>query len=96
MGWITHDFVCNECNFEFDDLVPTSGGVEDTTEVSCPHCRSEKVTKVLSTPKLASYSILDREARYAALRKRSKDHYHREIKNDPDSWGNSKKDGRKK
>jgi putative FmdB family regulatory protein len=40
---ILYDFVCDQCENEFEDLV------KDPRDARCPRCNSDKVTKLLSS-----------------------------------------------
>ena len=40
------EFVCNECNHSFEDLVRTNDRIED---VICPFCGKDSATKKIST-----------------------------------------------
>ncbi|MFW6415335.1 MAG: FmdB family zinc ribbon protein [Thermodesulfobacteriota bacterium] len=40
-----HEFVCRDCNKEFEELL------QDSSEICCPNCNSKNVRKLLSAVK---------------------------------------------
>jgi hypothetical protein len=76
MGWILHAFSCT-CGTEWEELVDR----EDPKD-TCKACNTE-CKPCISTPGLATFSIMSPEDQAKHLRKRSRDHTKREIKKDP-------------
>jgi hypothetical protein len=84
MGWIYRDFLClnAECQHEFEDLVKP----EEENNQICPIC-GHAARWTISTPHIASYSLMDKDAQAKHLRKRSRDHTMKWLKKDPSHLG---------
>lgn len=89
MAYIVHDYVCDDCGTEWEDLVS-----KDTKSSTCPNCGLETTTPVISATGIAAFSLLSKDARAESLKKRSRDHSKREMKRNSDEiqskWNSGK------
>jgi putative FmdB family regulatory protein len=79
MGWISRDYRCEKCGHEWEDVVQR--GDEDQP---CPMCGTVN-SYVLSATGVASYSLMSKDDQAKHLRKRSRDHTRKMLKQDPSS-----------
>lgn len=82
MGFKLFDFTCEECGYEFEDLV--EAGVEVTP---CPNCGVGYGSRTMSVPNLGKFTMASAEGRSAMLKKRSEEHTHKELKKEPEKFG---------
>jgi len=78
MGWIVRDYQC-QCGRKWEDLVKT-----DAQDSPCPKCETVN-HYIMSACKIATYSLMDKDAKAKHLRKRSRDHTRKMLKKDPTS-----------
>lgn len=69
MGYKLKSFGCGACGHEWDDLFWNE---EEPT--NCPKCNDTKVKPIITTTGLATYSLMDKDAQFASLKKRSYEH----------------------
>lgn len=86
MSWILRDYVCPTCSTEWEDLVDKDA--QDDQE--CPSCGT-KASRMLSAPAIATYSLMDKETQAKHLRKRSREHTMKKLKQDPTSINMTKR-----
>lgn len=75
MGWILRGFEC-ECSHVWEELI------WNNEPEYCPKCGKEN-KPVLSAPKPATYSMMSQEDKARCLRKRSREHTIKQLKQDP-------------
>lgn len=75
--YVSHDFVCPECGFKFDDLVPRGN-----TTTLCQEC-GETAAVTVSAPSLGFMNDPNRRA--AALKKRSEEHSVKQARANPEA-----------
>jgi len=80
MGWISRDYRCETCGHEWDDIVQSGSDQKST----CPSCGATN-DYILSATNVASYSLLSKDDQAKSLRKRSRDHTRKMLKQDPTS-----------
>jgi len=76
------NFTCPKCDEEWEDLIADQGASP------CPLCMVEYPRDVICAPKLALFQTLPKEEKARQLRKRSSDHTQRELKKEPEKFGN--------
>lgn len=69
MGYKLKDFGCKGCGHEWEELL-----WNEEVPSNCPKCNSDNVSSILTATGIAAYSIRDKDAQWAVLRKRSEDH----------------------
>ena len=74
MSWICRDFRC-ECGNVFYDLLKR----EEVQEAPCPECGVIN-TPVISSPAIATYSLMSKEDRTKHLKERSEKHTKKLVK----------------
>lgn len=82
MVWINNDFYCKQCDLVFEELYKKHE--EDT--VTCWVCKNS-VEKLLSAPKLGTYSMASPEQKAQILRQRSENHTAKELAKEPERFG---------
>lgn len=82
MTWKLNDFKCEVCYQEFEFLQAPGDD-----RVFCSNCASKRVKKILSTPNLASFSMLSTEGKQECLQKRSSSHTKKLMNDTPEKWG---------
>lgn len=83
MGWIVNNFKCKDCGHEFEELYKKG----EETDIECPECESKQIEPLLSSPRLSTYEMADKEGKAAILRKRSADHTKKQVMKDADRFG---------
>jgi len=83
MGWIVNNFRCKACEHEFEELYKKG----EETDIICPECESDQIRPLLSSPRLSTYEMADKEGKAAILRKRSADHTKKMVMKDADKFG---------
>lgn len=78
MAWILRDYYCAACDSSFEDMTQSGG----SSDAACPAC-SRLCASTLSAPKPAVYSMLSKDDQAKSLRKRSRDHTKKLLKQDP-------------
>lgn len=75
------DYECTKCGAQWEDFV-------DQTDLSseCPHC-GEKNKPVLSAANIGAFSARSAEHRSEVLSKRSAEHSIKELRKEPEKWG---------
>ncbi len=85
MAYKLHDFECEDCGIQWEDLVDTEEEVSPCQQCG-EFCRPEHF--LTATPLLA-YSMMDAQGRDDCLAKRSVKHTQEEIiDKEPEKWGN--------
>ncbi len=82
MAYIVHDYVCENCSAEWEDLVDRA-----TLTSVCPSCGTETNKPTIATPGIATFSLMDKSTKEAHLKKRSADHTKKEVKKEAERWG---------
>ncbi len=82
MAWVKHEFECEDCSHEFEELYKRS----ERDEVECPECESRNLKQLISTPNVASFSLLDQDGRRQSLLKRSAEHTQKLIDKEPEKF----------
>ena len=73
------EFNCENCSNVWEDLV-------EEKESSCPECKQLSTTTSLSI-NLGAFSMLSPAAKAESLKRRSAEHTHRELKKEPERFG---------
>lgn len=81
MAWVVNDFECQDCGHVFEELY------RPQDIIICNKCTSEKVNKIVSTPKLAAFSMSTPEQKKEKLLKRSLEHTNKELSREPEKFG---------
>lgn len=96
--WITYNYYC-KCGAEWDDMVDVrrSDGLDDKPvdphekESPCPNCQ-ELTQPGFSPPNIAAFSAMSKEFQAESLKKRSEVHSYKDIRKQPEKWGDLGKD----
>ncbi|NBU69922.1 MAG: zinc ribbon domain-containing protein [Bacteroidetes bacterium] len=79
MGWISREYLCDNCGHEWADIVRRGEEAQN-----CPECGTLS-NYVMSATNVASYSLMSKDDQAKHLRKRSRDHTKAMLKKDPTS-----------
>lgn len=77
-----YDFFCKKCGAEKLDVLLTIAEMENCSknpELKCDNCKKQMVVKI-GVPQIAKIASMSKGEKRAAMSKRSKDHFQREIK----------------
>lgn len=82
MAYISRPFECTNsaCGHTWDDLVTR----EEENHQKCPVCGAQ-AKWLIAAAGIATYSLMDADAKAQHLRKRSRDHTRKMLKKDPSS-----------
>jgi len=84
MAWMVKNFVCNDCDCVFEDLYK----VGEESEVECPECEMQNCAiDGISSPRIGTYEMADKDGKAAILMKRSADHTKKQLLKDADRFG---------
>lgn len=86
MGWVTSDFECKDCGHEFEEFYYRQHQ-DDWADVECPACGGKDLTRLISAPNIAKFSIASPEQKASILKKRSEAHTAKEVAKTPEKWG---------
>lgn len=80
MGYKLHDFKCEDCDFEWEELSL------DDTDV-CSKCNKTVNKLKICTGNMGGFSVRDEDGRRQELLRRSAEHTHKELKKNPEKFG---------
>ena len=73
-------FECKKCEEIWEDLVKEK-------ESPCPICETISKTTVITVPNLGKFSMASPEEKKRILKKRSEEHTTKEVRKEPERWG---------
>jgi hypothetical protein len=65
-------------------------------DVECPECGSKELKQLISSPNLATFSMMSPEEKVASMKRRSAEHTQKQIDKEPERWGKAGIDRRTK
>lgn len=80
MGYKLHDFKCDDCGIEWEELSL------DDTDV-CAQCHKTVTKQIICTGNMGGFSIRDADGQRQELLRRSAEHTHKELKKNPEKFG---------
>ena len=80
MAWVTHDFECQDCGFEFEEMYKR----DEFDQIECLECSGKNLKKLLSSPGLGTFSMMNADQQRQSMINRSAKHTQKLIDKEPE------------